>query len=261
MQLFALNNEQIFISAANARKHCDYFCMECGKKVRKRGGSYRQNHFYHIKPDPACRQSQKSLVHLQLQWFISQELPLGEARLERRFPEISRIADVAWEKEKLIFEVQYSSISQVEVEARNRDYESLGYQVVWILHDRRFNKWKATAAELWLDQKPHYFSNFDPNGNGVIYDQLQVFHEGIRRFQQKGKEITISRPSFQKGKCVFEGDFDDRRNCGDQEALRLWSDYEKERKKWRKTPYQVTWQAVKRWYLNIFNLLLEKCCQ
>ncbi len=261
MQLFALNTDKTLISAAQARKHSDYFCMECGKKVRKRGGSHRKDHFYHLKPDPACRQSQKSLVHLQVQWFIQQTLPLGEALLERRFPEISRIADVAWEKEKVIFEVQYSPISQIEVEQRNRDYASLGYHVVWILHDKRFNQRKVSAAEQWLQEKPHYFTNFDSRGNGEVYDQLQVIKDGVRRYQSGGSSVNLSTPVRKKNQLLFEGDFSCRVASKNEKALSDWKLYESERKKWRKKRFQLTWYAIGRWYLNLFNIVLEKCCK
>ena len=62
---------------------------------------------------------------------------------------------------------------------RNRDYSQEGYQVIWILHDHRYNKKRATAAEIWLQEHPHYFTNFDEEG-GNFYDQWSSFDRGCR---------------------------------------------------------------------------------
>lgn len=194
MQLYALNQDAEVICATRAVKHQDYFCPECGDFVRVRGGIQRRNHFFHFHPAQKCRQSQKSLVHLQVQQKLSAILPLDESDLEHRFPSIQRVADVVWKPQKLIFEVQCSAIYAEEILARNRDYASLGYQVVWILHDKRYNKSRMTAAEQVLEHLPHYFTNIDSKGRGCIYDQFALFVHGIRKHRQKPLAINPSLP-------------------------------------------------------------------
>lgn len=198
MQLFAFDKKNRIISAAQAPKKTDYFCRECGGIVRLRGGAYKKTHFFHLASQSACRQSQKSAAHLQVQYFLEKMLLSEQCRLERHFPEIGRIADVAWEDEKIIFEVQCSSISKEEVESRNKDYQTLGYQVVWILHDKRFNRWKVSAAEMFLRTSPYYYTNMDSLGNGEIYDQIDTIQGGVRRTYKKLFNVQLN----QMKKCV-----------------------------------------------------------
>jgi competence CoiA-like predicted nuclease len=233
--------------------------MECGKIVRRRGGKNRQDHFYHLKPDPACRQCQKSLHHLQVQWYLYHLLPDGECVLEKRFPEISRIADAVWEKKKLVFEVQCSPIPQAEVRQRNHDYQSLGYTVVWILHERRFHQRKISAVEEWLQGKPHYFTNFDAAGNGQIYDHLQVYERGMRRYCSEKSLINPAAPIFSGNRLIFEGDWSFRLIQNDTIALSVWEAFHQETRK-RKAHWRRLGNSLLNWYMNVFNLVLEKCC-
>lgn len=261
MQLFALDSENQLVAANNALKKRDYFCMECGNRVRLRGGIHRKNHFYHFKPDPECRQSQKSLEHLQAQNYLYELLPAGSVQLEKRFPEIERIADVVWEDQKIVFEVQCSPISQKEVESRNRDYRKIGYQVVWILHEKRFIKRKVSAAEEWLSRRLHYYTNFDASGVGEIYDQLHVFNKGLRRYSSKRSLVHLNFPKFLPEGLSFSGDWRDRMLSSDQEALKVWKKFHFERKRWELTGGWFCFSEMKRWYMNCLNLLLERCCR
>ncbi len=256
MQLFALDSSNILISASEATKHRDYRCLECSKEVRRRGGSHRQDHFYHLKPDPSCRQSQKSAAHLQLQQAIACQLPPGEGVLERRFPEIARIADVAWEARRLIFEVQCSPITAAEVQQRNADYARIGYQVIWILHERQYNRVKASAAEIFLDKQPHYYTNMDGEGRGLIFDQLQIIHRGSRRYKKRGHPVKLSQPKF-KGSLYFEGDYTDRLDAGEPEALADVGAMEQARSALypaRKGFLSLLYKG----YVNCFHLIVEK---
>lgn len=190
MHLYALDEKENLISAHQANKQMNYFCRECHSIVRCRGGFLRQIHFYHLEPNRACRQSGKSLVHLQIQYYLQRVL--SECELEKRFPSINRIADVAWEEEKLVFEIQCSPITACEIEARNRDYQSLGFQVIWILHDRLYNKSRLTAAEYFLQETPHYFTDMNSEGHGRIYDQWDVIKKGKRLKTLGLREVKIS---------------------------------------------------------------------
>lgn len=180
MQIYAFDDKGNLRSAHQAVRHQDYRCLECGKIVRLRGGPQRQLHFYHPLPSAECRLSGKTQTHLAIQYFLQNLFIEDNCSLEMRFPEIRRIADVVLLPQKLIFEIQCSPISKEEILQRTRDYSSLGYLVIWILHDWTFNKHRLSLAETALASIPHYYTNFDSQGNGMIYDQYPIDFEGVR---------------------------------------------------------------------------------
>lgn len=225
MQLYALDKHFQTVPAWQASRQKEYYCFECSKKVRVRAGFHKRAHFYHAHHNPSCRQNQKSLAHLELQHYVLGRLPLDEARLEQAFQEIDRIGDVAWLSQKIVFEIQCSPISAAEVLKRNEDYASIGWSVVWILHDRRYNKTRLSAAEMALQNSSHYFAHFDEKGKSVIYDQFKVVKEGVVvaslapypiNFWQL-KEVPegvfpLFLESRKEWRCFFEGDLLDRLN-------------------------------------------------
>jgi competence protein CoiA len=192
VQLYALDEQQALLFANQAEKQKDYYCLECQKRVRLRGGLHRQNHFYHLEPNRDCRLNGKSMIHLQTQLFIQKQLPPQESQIEYRFPSIHRVADVAWIPHQIVFEIQCSPISAQELLNRNQDYRQLGWEIVWIFHDQRYNKWRLTAAEWVVQSSCHYFTNINAEGMGYIYDQFHLFHQGIRKHQFPSLPIHIS---------------------------------------------------------------------
>jgi competence protein CoiA len=194
MQLYAKESQNSLIFATKALKHVDYTCIECSQTVRLRSGIHRQPHFYHLRPNESCNQHGKSMTHLMLQCHLQTLLPINEAQLECRFASINRIADVAWHAKKIIFEIQCSPITATEVLARNADYLSLGFQVIWILHDSRFNQWRMSAAEHALEEHPYYFTNMNSEGKGIIYEQLAINHQGIRKERAIQQLVNLASP-------------------------------------------------------------------
>ncbi len=200
MQLYAFDTDGSLVFAKQALRQVNYFCPECKGLLHLRGGFHRQNHFYHLETTPACRQSGKSAEHLHTQLYLLNQLPENECILERRFPEINRIADVAWEPKRIIFEIQCSPISVEEILQRNRDYQSVGFEVVWILHDKRFNQKLLSGAEHFLQGLPHYFTNMNDIGEGNVYDQFSWIEKGARLHCLGPLLIDITSPkraSFQ----------------------------------------------------------------
>lgn len=194
MQLHALDNQHAVVFAGQAAKQTDYICIECAQLVRLRGGMHRQPHFYHLRPNISCTLHGKSMTHLMLQNHLQQLLPAGEAQLECRFEEIGRIADVVWAKHRLVFEIQCSPISAEEILSRNADYAAAGFQVVWVLHDKRFNQWRLSGAEHALADRPHYFTDMNGLGKGQIYEQLSVNIKGIRKMRLPKLPVDLSAP-------------------------------------------------------------------
>jgi competence protein CoiA len=201
VQYYALEKECRILSI-DAKKGILYHCPECRGKIRLRSGPHRQPHFYHLKRDLACRQHQKSLTHLQIQNIVSSLLPDFEAVLEQPFPEIHRIADVAWLPQNIIFEIQCSPISIEEAKQRCEDYESLGLLPIWILHDKRYNRRKLSAAEHFLRTKHCFFTNIDETGRGEFYDQ-DDYCQGYRRlFKGKKNRIDLRNPLTPSKKTI-----------------------------------------------------------
>ena len=124
----------------------------------------------------------RSLAHLAIQNHL--KTLLSGSELEKEFSQINRIADVVWEERKIIFEIQVSPITLQEAQNRCHDYESLGYSLIWILHDKKFNKRLPGQAELFLRAKTSYFAS-----GTFIYDQQEVIQEGVRAF--RGPKLAV----------------------------------------------------------------------
>lgn len=281
MQLYALDQDKKLVLAHHAAKQKNYFCLECQGLVRRRGGSHRQTHFYHLATTQSCKLNEKSMTHLQIQYYLKSLFADQDCYLEHRFPNINRIADVVWESKKIIFEVQCSFITADEVEARNRDYLSQGYQVVWILHDKRYNKERLSEAEKRLQTWPHYFSNMDALGKGVIYDQFSVVNKSIRSHYLDPLPVLLHQPKLRmhwvslllnlskyRAKhwpIFFAGDILDislkaeksfEELCYLQEAAKI----EKSLESLLQRP-RTWWQKVARFYGVCFQIVLERACR
>jgi competence protein CoiA len=194
MHLFALDSQGQIVPVHRAQKQKNYFCLECRGSVRRRAGLHRTSHFFHLNPASSCRQEGKSMAHLQIQYRLQSMLPAKDCFLEYSFPVIQRVADVVWISKKIIFEVQCSPIHPDEIKSRNQDYASQGFQVVWILHDQRYNQWKISAAEDYLQNSPYYFTDINGEGKGIIYDQLHIVDKGIRKKKLLSCNIDVSGP-------------------------------------------------------------------
>ncbi|MDX8430886.1 MAG: competence protein CoiA family protein [Candidatus Algichlamydia australiensis] len=127
--------------------------------------------------------------------------------MEKRFSEVNRIADLVWEKEKIIFEIQCSRIPLQEVKNRKKDYQNCGYSLVWILLDRHFNRSWLTHAEIFLRSGHCYFTN----GRGQFYDQVEIIKGRRRLFRGHPLPISLSNPIKIKNQLHFSGDAADRK--------------------------------------------------
>lgn len=285
MQLYALDSEGRPVSAHQALRQRDYYCLECEQLVRLRGGPQRRCHFYHLDPPLFCRQHQKGPIHLQMQSHFLQRLPAGDCHLELPFPSIRRIADVAWLSQKLIFEIQCSPISAEEVLARNRDYVQLGWNVIWILHDKRYNQVRLSAAEMALRPYPHFFFSHDQSSAPVIYDQFDICDQGLRYARLPPLPIQWEEPPS----LILQDQFYPLRLLtqramqwgrffkGDLMSLFLHTPHlsylqqakEKEKDfysacdplKWRHLPGQLWQRGIVYPYQILFRFLLERICR
>jgi competence protein CoiA len=188
MALYAFD-EDILVHAAEAQERQIYRCSGCRKPVRVRKGPFRVPHFYHLSLAPSCRLYSKSQDHLLAQLAIQQLLPSGETVLEKPFLDILRVADLVWEPRRLIFEIQCSQLSTKEARQRVDDYKLAGYQVIWILDDRMFNRRALRPAEVELRQMFCYYATLRKQASPIFYDQFELFHRSERL--KKGQKLKI----------------------------------------------------------------------
>lgn len=105
----------------------------------------------------------ETTAHQALQMYIKNFLP-GNVFLEKYFPAKKRRADVVWEDEKMVFEIQYSPISVRELLERNIDYYEMGYSVCWILHETVL----SAPIHQFLSPYSYYLTSFSCETTGEI---------------------------------------------------------------------------------------------
>ncbi len=212
MQSHALDQNRL-TNATEAEKRKDYTCPECGSIVRLRAGAVRTPHFYHPTKSPSCRLAKKGIIHLLLQQeLVSLLQKTGQgAEMEKRFPQIDRIADVY--AGGTVYEIQYSPMSLIEAKERTQDYESIGLQIVWILHDHTYNQERLKDMERFLRSRVCYYASHNELGQGVIYDQLPRHPVNLARKHPLPKRLRWPeslRPRAQCWSFYHEGDLFDR---------------------------------------------------
>jgi competence protein CoiA len=198
MQLYALDKSSLVL-ANHAVRDRSYLCPECHGFVRIRGGGRRQIHFYHARRPASCRQHGKSLAHLQIQLHLKSLIP--SLVLEKRFA--SRIADACWDQEKVVFEIQCSPIPLHEAKSRCEDYLKLGFTPVWILHDRRYNRFTISPAEEYLRT---HTTTFYTDGRAV-YDQFDVCQNLRRVFRGPKIPVNLTLQPVQLTEPLFSRDW------------------------------------------------------
>ena len=189
----------------------------------------------------------RSERHLAVQMALKERLP--EIELERPFLSICRVADLFWEAQGLVFEIQCSPISELEVERRVRDYRALGLVVVWILDDRLYNKRRLKPAERQIRRGLSYFASVEKESLAVeIYDQLEFLTEEARRF--RGRRLAVD---FTKGR--FQGDRNDPA-VQEREAETLRRIAGLERAFLKKERLRVVREPLQQGYLGVFDALM-----
>lgn len=188
MALYATNGEEC-VFAADADPKASFHCLECRSPVKARRGAGRMPHFYHLQKSSRCHLYSKSEDHLLLQLQVQKLFLPDLIEIERPFLSIHRIADLIWEKEKTVFEIQCSRLDLLEAQKRIVDYRKAGYEVVWLLDDRIFNKALIRPAEEFLRSQSAYFFSFERTGFSHVYDQLEIVIGKKRR--KKGRPLTV----------------------------------------------------------------------
>jgi hypothetical protein len=197
----------------------DYFGPECREPFRKRQGQ-KQAHFYHYQGS-LCKWAGVGWPHLKTQRELAKQF---QGLLEQPFRSIARIADVYVPSQGLVIEVQYSPIRLDEVLQRQRDYQSIGLCVLWILQ-----KGHPLAPEYGpggaLFAFPHYFcdmekepfclfdlleTNILPLTNPAIRKYTTNRHLSLNRFPQNEPLAHLLWQRYQLWSCGLTGDFLER---------------------------------------------------
>lgn len=188
MALYAVDDDDL-IYAGHAERGKLYWCLDCFGPVKRRRGKSWLPHFYHLKASPQCRLYSKTEDHLLAQLQIQKLFPKGTLQIERPFIKVNRVADLCWEREKIVFEIQCSPLTEKEAEMRILDYCSIGYDVVWLLDDKRYNKRVVRPAEDYLRRHSTYYMSIRNGLTSECYDQFEIFANGRR--VRKGKRRPI----------------------------------------------------------------------
>lgn len=143
-------------------------------------------------------------LHLEVQKHILSLLPLGEAFLEYKMA--NHIADVVWLKQSIVFEIQCSNLSIETAQNRIKDYNALGFSVVWILHQKTFNHKRVKPLERFLHTECCYFTDITKTGLGKIYTQFEFIKGRIRIFRSSPFTVNIAAPCYKNQRLHFQGD-------------------------------------------------------
>ena len=119
----------------NLHQGRNFSCVKCAKPVIFKNGTRKRAHFAHEKNGITIGQPE-SATHLLVKHSLAKWLERQGclATVERRFPEVDRIADVYFEYKNLpyVLEVQKSPISDIEYQQRIADYQKVNATVLWI---------------------------------------------------------------------------------------------------------------------------------
>ena len=138
------------------RDEAPFQCPSCQREVTLRKGSIKVHHFAHKPPVTCSRGKGESEQHLQVKLSIfdalSREGNVTELEVERDFG-IS-VADVfaCISGTPVAIEIQRSTLSANEINARTRNYHRLGIAVLWIAlpsPDLATSKYSPSAWEKW----------------------------------------------------------------------------------------------------------------
>lgn len=204
MAFYAFDQEEEFVSANEADFRKNYWCIDCKQPVKRRYGKFGFFHFYHLSKSPQCRLYSHKDNHLLAQIQIQRLFKDQELQLEKPFLQIDRVGDACLKKKKIVFEIQCSPISESEARARIHDYRSLGYEVIWLLDDKRYNKQILKPAEKFLRSHLTYYISIQKGRAIQIYDQFEILSRNRRI--KKGKKLIIDpRKIYINSASSFEG--------------------------------------------------------
>lgn len=122
------------VSAVDAFKELDYYCPLCHQKLTLKQGLYKSAHFAHRGQN--CNYKEETYAHYQAKYALGQQLKeLGYCvQIEPYLKQSHQIPDILINN-KIILEIQCSTITIKLLQRRTNTYERLGYIVIWIIED------------------------------------------------------------------------------------------------------------------------------
>ena len=136
---------------------------------------------------------------------IKEMFPEDSVFLEQRFK--GHIADIFWPEKKIVFEVQCSPISYEAAKKRTEDLEKLGLSVIWILHQKTFNKKYLSPSELYFVKKRRsYYTNISQAGEGWVFDQEEAISDFKRLAKSPPREIDLSELLHKRSTICFKNE-------------------------------------------------------
>ncbi|PCI77182.1 hypothetical protein COB21_03345 [Candidatus Aerophobetes bacterium] len=131
--------------------------------------------------------------HKQLQKGLFLNIHCTSLKLEKRFASIHRIADLAWEEKKIVFEIQCSFIEKTEVVRRVKDYASIGYSVIWLLDDNCFGKRYQNHAEALMQDLGAKYITLSKH-SVLVYDQVENHVGRLKIKKHSFSTVEIQNP-------------------------------------------------------------------
>lgn len=128
--LVALDRENIRAMAKVAIKGQTYHCPECGKLVILKQGAINQPYYGHY-ADSGCEWGKgETERHYEMKMWAADTFSRFDSEIEAKLG--NHRTDCLLQKMKVVVEVQHTPISKPEWERRNRDYNNMGYAVLWV---------------------------------------------------------------------------------------------------------------------------------
>lgn len=144
--LVALNHQAQLINLLECpvpMSKVNFTCPSCQAPVRLKQGQIVRAHFAHVSKE-ACSGywENESAQHLSLKSSLySWSKKEARVELEKVLPQIQQVADLLVE-DKLVLEVQCSSLPISRLVERTKAYQGAGYRVFWLL-----------GKQLWLGER------------------------------------------------------------------------------------------------------------
>ena len=172
MPLTAINWDNEIVLAQDLDE-CDrdggYYCKHCGSGMRL--VLPKKNIIKHFRHEPGsdCEYASESIKHLEAKMFFYntylKKYPKQDIELEKRGGD--RIGDLI--VGNTVIEIQNSSISENEIDARFNDWNNAGYQMLWIITDnvispdqteeKRIPSWVRKLHKIYMGRVYMYSDN------------------------------------------------------------------------------------------------------
>ncbi|MGL4373247.1 MAG: competence protein CoiA [Turicibacter sp.] len=179
-----------------------YSCPYCKTDLILKVGDKRVSHFAHkVK---CCYEGgeNESFEHYQAKQLLCEWLEkLGADHIEQEevMQKINRIADISfnYKKEKYVFEIQKSQISDDLYLQRSHDYKSLGIKIIWIfISDIKQREITQVLSPNMLKHKQSQMIHLD-----IVSEKITFFQNQIWLTQ---KEVLTNCLVFQLSEINFD---------------------------------------------------------